>query len=211
MNRLIIRFIISYTIGSQNPKKEIPHEKNLLYELYSIVKKLYPYRKTTNPYEEQIADYLTELSITEQLLFEHILHSLTIINQKGRLKEKQTVISSQTDVLNALELVLEPQRILPNQKALESYDLLYKKYQNNPITLLDAQVVLRKSQTSIKRYFKSLEKLQLLESLSQRRGSKYQYRLLQKTDNKQVKQSIYEQAFEEWEDYQGFVDIQIRT
>ena len=50
-------------------------KKVLLYELYSIVKKLYPYRKTTNPYKEQIADYLTELSITEQLLFEHMYYT----------------------------------------------------------------------------------------------------------------------------------------
>ena len=78
------------------------------------------------------------------------------------------MISSQTDVLNALELVGEPQRILPNQKALESYDLLYKKYQNNPITLLDAQVVLRKSQTNIKRYFKALEKLHLVGNIKRK-------------------------------------------
>jgi predicted transcriptional regulator len=187
-------------------------KKVLLYELNSIVKKLYPNKRTTNPYKEQITDYLQQLPITEQLLFESILHTLTIINQKGRIKEKHTIISSRNDVLNALELIQEQQRILPNKKSLECYELLYKKYQNNPVTLLDAQVILRKSQSSIKRYFKALEKLDLVELVKEKRGHKYQYRLLEKMDTHTTKEpSIYDQAFEEFKDYSGFTNLQQRT
>ncbi len=193
------------------PQKTHTEVKILLYELQNIVKKLYPNKTTINPYKENIQDYLEQLPITEQLLFNNLLHTITLINQNGRLKEKQTIISSQTDIINTMQL-LQNETLPINQNAIESYHKLYERYKNRSITLLDAQVVLHKSQTTIKRYFKALQKLQLVEKAESKQGLKHQYKLLKKPVQKEENnQSIYDQVFEQWKDYKGFTDLQTRT
>ena len=192
-------------------KTHTEQKKVLLYELQNIIKQLYPNKRTINPYQEHIQDYLQQLPITEQLLFNNLLHTITLINQRGRLQEYSKIISSQTDILNTIEL-LQNDTLAINQNAIESYHKLYKRYQEKAITLLDAQIVLHKSQTTIKRYFKALQKLQLVEKVKQKQGLKHLYKLLKKPQQKETNnQSIYQQAFEQWNDYKGFTDLQTRT
>lgn len=194
-----------------NTQKTSTERKILLYELQHILEELYPKKTTINPYQIETQHYLEALALSEKLLFNHLLHCVTLLNQHGRSKEKQTIISSQTDIVNTMRL-LQSEQLPFNEKALASYDTLYERYQENPITLLDAQIVLRKSQSSIKRYFVVLQKLGLLENKKETKGKKYQYQLLKKDAvNYEEAQSVYEQAFEEWEDYTGFIDLQTRT
>jgi len=192
-------------------KTHTARKKILLYELQNIIKELYPNKTTVNPYKENIQDYLQQLHITEQILFNNLLHTITLINWRGRLKQKQTIISSQTDIVNTIELI-QNEALPINQRAIESYHKLYERYGNKAITLLDAQIVLQKSQTSIKRYFNTLRKLQLLEKTESKQGLKHQYKLLKKPIQKEENnQSIYDQVFEQWKDYKGFTDLQTRT
>lgn len=194
-----------------NTKKTPTDRKILLYELQHIVQELYPKKRTVNPYQRETQNYLAQLVPAEQLLFHHLLHCVTLINQHGRSKERQTIVSSQTDILNTMRL-LESEQIPFNQKAITAYYKLYKRFKHTPITLLDAQVVLRKSQSSIKRYFILLQKIELLKSVEEKRGQKYQYQLLKKAPQKPTEaKGIYEEAFEQWEDYTGFIDLQTRT
>jgi len=195
------------------PKKTHTEQKKvLLYELQQITKALYPKLKTVNPYQAQTQHYLNDLPITEQLLYKEIVHSLTLLNKQSRLNEHQKIITSKTDILNAMQLLGLEQ--LPKQnQSLEAHEKLYKKYQNKPFTKLDAQVYLRKSKTTIRRYFIDLKQLELLEKTNQKKEFRDLYQVKRKSIIYQEKEtrSVYQQAFEEWEDYQGWTDLTHRT
>ena len=195
------------------PKKTHTAEKKvLLYELQQIIKALYPSLKTVNPYQTQIQQYLKDLPIKEKLLYNEIVHSLTLLNKRSRINEHQKIITSKTDILNAMQLLDFEQ--LPKQKqSLEIHEKLYKKYKNKPFTKLDAQVYLRKSKTTIRRYFMDLQQLELVEKINQKKQFRDLYQVKRKPTNYQEKEtrSIFEQAFEEWEDYQGWTDLTYRT
>jgi len=195
-----------------NPEKtHTARKKILLYELQNIIKELYPNALTINPYQENTQDYLQQLPITEQLLFNNLLHTITVLNGRGRLKENTKIISSQTDILNTIDL-LQNEALPINQNAIESYHKLYDRYGIKAFTLLEAQMVVRKSQTTTKRYFNALKKLQLIEKTNSKQGLKHQYRLIKKTSQIiEEPQSIYDQVFEEWQDFNGWVDTQMRT
>ena len=195
------------------PKKTHTAEKKvLLYELQQITKALYPTIKTVNPYQEQIQDYLKELPIKEQLLYNEIVHSLTLLNKQSRINEHQKIITSKTDILNAMQL-LDLEQLPKQNQSLEAHEKLYKKYRNKPFIKLDAQVYLRKSKTTIRRYFIDLKQLELLEKTNQKKQFRDLYQVKKKPIIYQEKEtkSIFEQAHQEWEDYQGWTDLTHRT
>jgi len=192
----------------KSQKTHTEQKKVLLYELQQITKALYPKLKTVNPYQAQIQEYLKDLPIREKLLYKEIVHSLTLLNKQSRLNEQQKIITSKTDILNAMQL-LELNQIPKQTQSLEAHEKLYKKYRNKPFTKLDAQVYLRKSKTTIRRYFKDLKQLELLEKTNQKKQFREQYQVKRKAVNYQEEEtrSIFEQAHEQWEDYQGWTDL----
>lgn len=185
-------------------KRHTEEKKILLYELQLIIKKLYPGTKTINPYQDTVDHYLNRFDLKEYLLYQEVLHAITILNQRSRLIEHKKVVSSQTDIVNALELL----QILPiDQQSIESYNLLYKKYKTTPFTSLAAGRTLKKSRTTVYRHFKSLLALGLLEKTQQRQYSKPLYRLLENLYAEVKKENIYQEAMEQWNDFTGFTEL----
>ncbi|KZS39504.1 hypothetical protein AWE51_25780 [Aquimarina aggregata] len=185
-------------------KTHTEEKKILLYELQLIIKKLYPHTKTINPYQATIDQYLNRYDVKEYLLYQELLHAITILNQRGRLKEHKKVISSQTDVINTLELL----QIIPvDQQSMESYNVLYKRYKTTLFTSLSAGRTLKKSRTTVYRHFKSLQALGLLEKTDQKQDSKPLYRLLENLYAEVKKENIYQEAMGEWSDFIGFVEF----
>ncbi len=196
----------------ETQKTHTDEKKILLYELLQIIKALYPNVKTVNPYQEQIQEYLNDLPVKEQLLYKEIVHGLTLLNKQSRISERQKIITGKTDILNAMQLMDFKQ--LPNQnQSLEAYEKLYKKYKNKPFTKLDVQVYLRKSKSTIRRYFIDLKQLELIEKLNEKENYRALYRLKRKQQlfPEQETKSIFEQANEEWENYQSWTDLTYRT
>ena len=196
----------------ETQKTHTDEKKILLYELSQIIKALYPSVKTVNPYQEQIQEYLNDLPVKEQLLYKEIVHCLTLLNKQSRISERQKIITGKTDILNAMQLMDFKQ--LPNQnQSLEAYEKLYKKYKNKPFTKLDVQVYLRKSKSTIRRYFIDLKQLELIEKLNEKENYRALYRLKRKQQlfPEQETKSIFEQANEEWENYQSWTDLTYRT
>jgi hypothetical protein len=183
------------------PKKsgESPHtnySKNLLYQLESIVKTLYPNHKTTNPYEAYLEVYYNELNIEDVLLFKRLLKSITVLNHKERVQSNKRYISSYGDVLTTIELL---SKHTISDIILSSYVQLKEVFRDHPFTKLQAARVLRKSLRSIDRYLQLWTHLQLIEKTNIKHGSKHTYKLLG------YQQAIYE------EENQGFIDLEYRT
>ena len=196
----------------KSQKTHTAEKKVLLYELQQITKALYPTIKTINPYQEQIQHYLKDLPIKEQLLYSEIVHSLTLLNKQSRINEHQKIITSKTDILNAMQL-LDLEQLPKQNQSLEVHEKLYKKYKNKAFTKLDAQVYLRKSKSTIRRYFIDLKQLELIEKLSQKENYRALYQVKRKPIiyQEQETRTIFEQANEEWENYQGWTDLTHRT
>lgn len=151
------------------------YSKELLYQLESIVKTIYPKYKTTNPYEDFLQVYYQDLNIEDVLLFKRLLKSVTLMNHKERIQENRTYISSYGDVLTAIELLSQH---TINDIVLRSYVQLKEVFRENVFTKLQASRVLRKSMRSITRYLKLLEDLNLVQKTNILQGKKHTYKLL---------------------------------
>ena len=150
-------------------------KKELLYQLESIIKTLYPEGKTSNPYESYLTAYYAELNIEDVLLFKRLLKSVTLMNQKERALEGKHYVSSYGDILVTIELISQH---TINDVVMRYFVQLKEVFTNNPFTILQAQRVLRKSYTSIKRYLKIWKELKLVKQSSIKQGSKYMYELV---------------------------------
>jgi len=183
-----------------NTKKTYTDTKNLLYQLESLIKSLYPNYSTTNPYDDYLKEYYKELNIEDLLLFKRLLKSITILNHKERPQDARRYISSYGDVLTTIELISQH---TINDKLLRSYTDLKYIFADRPFTKLQAGRVLRKSNTTIRRILKLLQYLKLAEKTNITQGKKHTYRLLS-----------YQLASEDYiedSDYKGYTDLQYRT
>ncbi len=180
--------------------KKISHKKNLLYQLESVVKSLYPKHNTTNPYEQYLQMYYEELVIEDVLLFKRLLKSITLMNHKERPQEARRYISSYGDVLTAIELM---SHYTINDTLMRSYVQLKEIFTDSPFTKLQASRVLRKSIGSVERYIRLWQHLQLIEKSNIKQGSKHQYKL----KGYQSPNTMYDQALEDFVDYRGFVEF----
>lgn len=177
-------------------KRHTEQKKELLYQLESIVKTLYPNHKTTNPYEAYLEVYYNELNIEDVLLFKRLLKSITILNHKERVQSNKRYVSSYGDVLTTIELL---SKHTINDIILSSYVQLKDIFRDNSFTKLQAARVLRKSIRSIDRYLQLWTHLQLIEKTNIKQGSKHTYKL------RGYQQAQYEEAND------GFIDLEYRT
>ena len=187
------------------PEKTHTNQKKiLLYELQNIIKQLYPKASTKNPYRTYLENYYQDLSIHEQLLFKNILASITLLNQKERQQDGNAYLSSYSDILTTIELFSNHNI---NTKFIEIYHNLEKTFKTKPFTKLEAGRMLKRSQSSIRRYFTILKDLQLLKKTNQQQGSKHLYQLTTLTETT----PHYQEAIKDYTDYQGYIDLQYRT
>ena len=158
-----------------NPQKTHTDNKNLLYQLESLIKTLYPKHQTTNPYEQYLETYYQDLNIEDVLLFKRLLKSITILNHKERPQDSKRYISSYGDVLTAIELM---GRYTINDKLLHNYTELKYVFTDRPFTKLQASRVLRKSVRYVERLLRLLKHLKLAEKTNIKQAQKHTYRLL---------------------------------
>lgn len=151
------------------------YSKDLLYQLESIVKALYPNKKTVNPYENFLQAYYQDLNIEDVLLFKRLLQTITLMNHKERTQQNGKYISSYGDVLTAIELLSQH---TINDVVLHSYVQLKDIFRDNHFTQLQASRVLRKSISTIKRYIKLWEYLNLVTKTNVLQGKRHTYKLL---------------------------------
>jgi len=180
-------------------------KKELLYQLESIVKTLYPKEKTMNPYESYLAAYYEELNIEDVLLFKRLLKSVTLMNHKERVLEGKYYVSSYGDVLITIELI---SRHTINDTVMRYFVQLKDVFRNHPFTVLQAQRVLRKSYTSVRRYLKIWNELKLIRKSSLVHGKKYMYELDEKES---VLDNFYEEAMDDFKENKGYVNLEQRT
>jgi hypothetical protein len=177
--------------------------KNVLYQLESLITTLYPKYKTVNPYQEYLQSYYEDLNIEDVLLFKRLLKSITLLNHKERTQQNRTYISSYGDVLTTIELI---GRYTINDKLLKSYTDLKYIFRESPFTKLQAARVLRKSMRYVERLLPIFYHLKLAEKTNIKQGQKHTYRLLGYENT-----STHQEIFEEFEDHRGFTDVQMRT
>ena len=177
--------------------------KNVLYQLESLITTLYPNYKTVNPYQEYLQSYYEDLNIEDVLLFKRLLKSITLLNHKERTQQNRKYISSYGDVLTAIELM---GRYTINDRLLKSYIDLKTIFLDHPFTKLQAARVLRKSMRYVERLLPLFYHLKLAEKTNIKQGQKHTYRLLGYENT-----ATYDTTFEEFKDHQGFTDLQMRT
>jgi len=153
-------------------KKGTQDKKKLLYQLESIVTHLYPNHTVSNPYESYLESYYQELNIEDVLLFKRLLKSITILNHKERIQEGKRYASSYGDILLVIELMSNH---MINDVVLRSYVQIKDIFMERPFTILQAQRILRKSYSTIKRYLKIWTDLKLILKKEQRQGKKHTY------------------------------------
>ncbi len=186
-------------------------KKILMYELVHIVEELFPNKRTENPYFETTQSHTQHLQLEEQLLFHKLLHSLTLLNKQCRINPtKQYFTTSQEDVVNVLHL-FRPELAENPRKVFAFYDVLKAKFQENFFTKTEAQVFGETSRRSTERYLSQLMLYDLLEQEPGRMGNqraKYKLKIREKAN--EDSKTIYEEAFEEFEDFNGFIDLGYR-
>ena len=184
--------------------KKNDDKKNLLYQLESLIKSLYPSYHTTNPYEQYLESYYQELVIEDVLLFKRLLKSITLLNHKERPQEGRRYISSYGDVLTAIELM---SNYTINDTLMNSYVQLKAIFTVHPFTKLQASRVLRKSTRSVERYLKLWEHLKLAKKCPIKQQSKHMYELI----GYQSPNAMYEAMQQEYQDFKGYINLDLRT
>lgn len=180
------------------------NRKEVLYQLESLIKTLYPTYRTINPYEKYLEEYYKDLNIEDLLLFKRLLKSITLLNHKERTQDSRRYVSSYGDVLTAIELMSQ---YTINDKLLKSYTDLKYIFADRPFTKLQAARVLRKSMRYVERLLPLLYHLHLAEKTQIKQGHKHTYRLL----GYQSPEISQEELFESDHNPVEFVDLQYRT
>jgi hypothetical protein len=143
-----------------------------------------------------------------QILFESLVHCLTIINKLYRLKDKEgNYISQREDYATALMLISP----LFAAKSLDISQSVRKYYQilvdeigfSSSFNWKDLQILTGKSKTSCNRILQQLQELKLIYLSAKGYKDIFMYELIPQTDNQQTAQ-VWESAFEDFKDFKGY-------
>jgi hypothetical protein len=193
-----------------NSKKTHTNKKILLYELVQIVEALFPNKKSENPYFETTQKNIQSLDLEEQLLFHKLLHSLTLLNKQSRVNPTRYIFeTSREDVINILH-IFKPELAENPRKVFAFYHELQEKFKTQAFTKLEIQVLLKIPKRTVERHLYQLMTYDLVEVTGKHFGSKNLYQIKEnpKVEIQSLEQeNIFEEAFKEWEDFQGFVEF----
>lgn len=189
-------------------KLENTHRKELLlYHWVRIIRELYPHIRTENPYQAELEALTEYLNLDQKLLFNDVLHSITLINAHSRRNETKQLISTHADFMNALQMVTPIESQLTIQ-SIEAHEKLSSIFKENPFTYLDACTRLRVSKTSFRRIMKPLILRGLLTKLSETREKKALFQIQTiKVDHQEPELDPFETMQGDWKDFQGFVEF----
>lgn len=176
----------------------------LLHEWVQIVTALNPHQRTQNPYQETLTQLTAHLTIKEQLLHQSLVHSITLMNKHGRTNEKGELISTESDNLNALELLLPAEQQLTT-KTLGIHSQLRKTFKDTPFTYVEACSRLKLSHSTVKRLLRPLLLYGLIEKGRSSDSTKTILRAIDKTTSQS--QELFEEMQGEWVDFRGFVEL----
>jgi len=177
-----------------------------LYQWNRLVEEICPNKATQNPFYSEL-EKLDFLTIEEQLLIKDTLHSLTLINSNSRTNEEGILISTQSDFLNALHLVI-PNDLRLDEKAIDVHLQLLKEFKNQPFTYLEAMVKLRITKSTLKRRLKPLLIRKLIVKLKETETKKAEFVARELPKNSiESQESIFETMLGEWKDFVGFVEF----
>ena len=177
------------------------HRKVLLYRLVQLVRELFPQVHTHCPYALDVKGIDPE----DHLLFKALVHTLTVLNRSSRQTPCQRIVSTRSEVLNALQLVVCPQHRLTAQ-VLESYDALVARFGTAAFTYVQAASALSVSRRTAIRRLRVLEVYTLVQQQDRKTGPTW-WTLQPYPQTDPPGTSIFEHMQGEWKDYVGFIEL----
>jgi hypothetical protein len=194
-------------------QKENPENKELLlYQWVRVVREIFPRTRTENPYQNELKALSQKLELTETMLLEDLIHTITLTNKNSRENDQGELITTREDLLNAVQLITpKSKRMTP--KSVEILERLKAVFKDEPFTWLQATIVLKTSESSIKRNLAPLLANGHIIKLAEKRRKK---KLLQIAQPEEILQdpkeeNMFLEAMGDWTEFQGFVDLQYRT
>lgn len=186
--------------------KESDQKRLILYQWIRLVKEICPNKATQNPFDSEL-EKLDFLTIEEQLLVKNTLHSLTLINSNSRTNEEGMLISTQSDFMNALHLVI-PKDLKLDIRVGEFHHQLLQEFKQRPFTYLEAMVKLRITKSTLKRRLKPLLIRKLVIKLEETETKKAEFVVKELIQNQsESNESIFDTMQDEWKDFVGFVEF----
>jgi hypothetical protein len=175
--------------------------------LVIALKNLFPNATTAHDPTVQIESN-TILQNDVRLLFESLVHSLTIINKLYRLKDKEGNYISQREDYSTALMLISP---LFAAKTLDIGHNIRNYYQilvdeigfSSSFNWKDLQILTGKSKTSCNRILQQLQELNLVRRCGKGYRSLYKYELIPQTETHETAQ-IWESAFEDWNNFKGY-------
>ena len=193
--------------------KVIEKHRLYLYEFVRLTKALYPNQVTSHVFKEELTKLAHIYTLSELFLIEDLIKAITLINQKDRTKEKQTVLSTLEDFNNAKEMML-PQEYKLSQNNLESLLKLKNRFGTKQFGYTDLCVIIQKSYSVAKILIKKLRANNYIikhihPTNSNDVSFSINYNSLQ-TEEPKRKENIFEIMQGDWKDFDGFIDTQNR-
>jgi|WetSurMetagenome_2_1015567.scaffolds.fasta_scaffold07477_2 predicted transcriptional regulator len=175
--------------------------------LVIALKNLFPHATTVHDPTVQIESETISPNDV-RVLFDMLVHSLTIINKLYRLKDKEgSYISQREDYATALMLIspLFATKTLDISQSVRNYYqiLVDETGFSTSFNWKDLQALTGKSKTSCNRILQQLQELNLIRRSGKGYRSLYKYELVPQTQTHETAQ-IWESAFGDWKDFKGF-------
>jgi len=152
--------------------EKLAFRKYHIADLHLLIKILYPSRRTTN-LESWIIE-TTQFTNYQKQLIKDTVHSLTIINELYRDKDKYGVLySTKEDIYNAIYL-LQNELSLKNKSYLLApnlrwfYKELQYQYQGVCFTSKEVQLKLQKAKTTVYEHLTELVDRELIEIIGKK-------------------------------------------
>ena len=175
--------------------------------LVIALKNLFPHATTVHDPTVQIESETISPNDV-RVLFDMLVHSLTIINKLYRLKDKGgSYISQREDYATALMLIsplFASKTLDVSQSVRKYYQILVDEIDlSSSFNWKDLQALTGKSKTSCNRVIQQLQELSLIRRSGKGYRSLYKYELVPQTEKHETGQ-IWESAFEDFKGFRGF-------
>lgn len=196
--------------------KVIEQHKLYLYEFVRLTKALYPNQTTQHTFKVELIELSHIYNLSELFLLEDLIKAITLINQKDRTKNKQTILSTLEDFNNAKEMML-PQDYKLSESNLENLLKLKNKYQDKPFNYNEICATINKSYSIAKILVNKLKANNYLNkhvhpTNTNKVSFSINYQTLQHQEQaNHQEENIFEIMQDQWKDFDGFIDTQNRV
>lgn len=180
----------------------------LLHRLNTIIKAIFPNHHTKNPYQIEQIETIKSLDLEDKILFNELVHSITLLNGFSRINNQNQIISTKTDLVNALQLTL-PKELQLTQKNLNIHSKLSEIFESSTFDYVSAGSRLKTSKTTLKRQFRPLIIHGLIKQLPSENSKRALFQTIKITEKTELNtsQEIFETMQDDWKDFVGFVEF----